>query len=136
MIVIPSPHRSSVKMSCPSKFILNYIIDYEQALGRGNFSTVYRCMKSQEPDKQFAVKLINLIPLKQQKIEHLVRAEIDILMAINNKNVIGCRDVFWNEDWCYIFCDYFEGGNLEDRIKKVKAMKETPDVLEMVRNIF
>lgn len=74
----------------------------------------------------YAVKLINLGSLRMQKIEHLVWAEIDILKGISNRNVIGARDVYWTEEWCYIFCDFFEGGNLEERLKKVKVMRETP----------
>lgn len=116
MIVIPSHKamalRSSFNISAPSKFVLNYCIEYEHPLGKGNFSSVYRCTKNTQPNKKYAVKLLNIAHLRQNRLEHLVRTEIELLMAINHQHVITCRDVFWSDTWCYIFCDFFEG-NLE-----------------------
>jgi hypothetical protein len=50
MIVIPAHHAypiySQVKQIPPSKYVLDYTIDYDSPLGKGNFSQVYRCVKN------------------------------------------------------------------------------------------
>lgn len=35
-----------------------------------------------------------------------------MLRTVNHQNVITCYDVCWNDNWCYIFTEYFTGGNL------------------------
>lgn len=62
------------KSTSPSKYILSYVIDYDYALGKGNFSSVYRCNKQSQPTKYYAVKLLNINTLRMQKIEHLAKA--------------------------------------------------------------
>lgn len=62
------------KSTSPCKYILNYVIDYDYALGKGNFSSVYRCYKLAQPTKYYAVKLLNINTLRMQKIEHLAKA--------------------------------------------------------------
>lgn len=52
----------------PSKYVLDYTIEYDNPLGKGNFSQVYRCTKISEPYKHLAVKLISVNSLRQQKI--------------------------------------------------------------------
>jgi len=69
--VAPFPEH---KVRPPAKYIGNYVIDYENPLGKGNFSTVYRSSKVSVPGSVFAVKLINTMNLREQKIEHLVGA--------------------------------------------------------------
>lgn len=78
MIIIPShkaiPQRGPFNTNAgPSKFILNYVIEYEHPLGKGNFSSVYQCTKNSEPFKKYAVKLLNIANLRQNKLDHLVR---------------------------------------------------------------
>ena len=62
------------KSTTPVKYVLNYVIDYDHALGKGNFSCVYRCSKLVDPGKYFAVKLLSVNTLRMQKIEHLAKA--------------------------------------------------------------
>jgi hypothetical protein len=72
MIVIHAHHAypisSQVKQIPPSKYVLDYTIDYDSPLGKGNFSQVYRCVKNIEPCKYLAVKLLSVHSLRQQKI--------------------------------------------------------------------
>jgi hypothetical protein len=72
MIVIPAyqayPISSQIKQMPPSKYVLDYTIEYDNPLGKGNFSQVYRCTKISEPYKHLAVKLISVNSLRQQKI--------------------------------------------------------------------
>ena len=127
----PSPTH---QVRTPTKYLNNYVIDFQCPLGKGNFSTVYRSSKVSEPGSVFAVKLINIANLREQKIEHLVGAEIEILKAANHINVITCHDVFCDDTWCYIFTPFYDGGNLESHIRKT-TLNET-EMIPMIKDIF
>jgi len=56
------------------------------------------------------------------------------LKATNHINVITCHDVFSDDTWCYIFTPFYDGGNLESKIKK--ALPTEVEILPMIKDIF
>ena len=61
----------------PQKTIQSYVIDFNRVIGKGNFSTVYFAFNKDKPTEKIAAKIINLNNMKQQKLEKLVKSEID-----------------------------------------------------------
>lgn len=96
----------------PNKYVGAFIVDYSCIVGQGNFSTVYIAINTKEPNKRYAAKVIDLWKMRQDRLEGLVMAEIEVLLAIDHYNILKCRDVFEDGHWCYIITELCENGNL------------------------
>lgn len=81
-------------------------------MGEGNFSNVYIAIDRRQPNLKLAVKVVNAESLRQQNLEGLIKSEVEILLAMRHENIIFCKDVFWDEKFCYIFTEFCEGGSL------------------------
>lgn len=78
----------------PQKSIQSYVIDFSRVIGKGNFSTVYFAINKDKPTEKLAAKIINLNNMKLQKLEKLVKSEIDSLLSFHHENLISCKDIF------------------------------------------
>lgn len=87
----------------PTKFIGTYVIDYNREIGHGNFSHVYVALDQKQPNTKLAVKVVNVEILREQKLENLIKSEAQILLAMRHENIIYCKDVLWDNNYCYIF---------------------------------
>lgn len=101
-----------------------------EALGSGNFSTVYAA-KRKSDGKVFAVKKINKTVLAGK--EELIRAEIEIHTALEHPNITKVEDVYethteWNivmqlADKGELFNYLCDNGALGERLSKEVAKK-------------
>jgi serine/threonine protein kinase len=54
---------------------------------------------------------------------------------VHHENVIGCRDIFMDEYWCYIFTDFCEGGTVEDLLQRCGVLKEK-EAIPIIKDVF
>lgn len=123
----------------PVKFIGNYVIDYNREIGHGNFSHVYVAIDQRQPNNKLAVKVVNVDSLREQNLEHLVKCEVEILLAARHENIVFCKDALWDGSYCYIFTEYCEGGSLESKIQKSMLTyrpQQAPHIQEQVLEHF
>jgi hypothetical protein len=71
-------------MPPPTKFINSYAIDFNRKVGNGNFSQAFIAMDQRQPNEKLAVKVINASKLRQQNLEHLIKSEVEILLAMRH----------------------------------------------------
>ena len=99
----------------------NYIIGED--LGSGSFGKV--CLVTRKSDKKiFAMKRVKLSKLNQKEKEHAVN-EIRILYSLNNKNIIGYEEAFYDNEseTLNIIMEYADDGDLETKIKELSKKK-------------
>ena len=99
----------------------NYIIGED--LGSGSFGKV--CLVTRKSDKKiFAMKRVKLSKLNQKEKEHAVN-EIRILYSLNNKNIIGYEEAFYDDEseTLNIIMEYADDGDLETKIKELSKKK-------------
>ena len=99
----------------------NYIIG--ENLGSGSYGKV--CIVTRKSDKQiFAMKRVKLSKLNTKEREHAVN-EIRILYSLNNKNIIGYEEAFYDDEseTLNIIMEYADDGDLESKIKELKKNK-------------
>ena len=104
-------------------------------MGRGNFSTVYAAINAHKPSTRLTVKIINIAGLRKKGIEYLLHSEIDTLLSVHHENVIGCRDIFMDEYWCYIFTDFCEKGTVEGLLERCGVLGEK-EALPIIKDVF
>ena len=95
----------------------NYIIG--ENLGSGSYGKV--CIVTRKSDKQiFAMKRVKLSKLNTKEREHAVN-EIRILYSLNNKNIIGYEEAFYDDEseTLNIIMEYADDGDLESKIKQL-----------------
>lgn len=46
---------------------------------------------------------------------------------MRHQNIIYCKDALWDNNYCYIFTEFCEGGSLEMKIKKAGLLHRTTD---------
>ena len=99
----------------------NYIIGED--LGSGSFGKV--CLVTRKSDKKiFAMKRVKLSKLNKKEKEHAVN-EIRILYSLNNKNIIGYEEAFYDDEseTLNIIMEYADDGDLETKIKELSKKK-------------
>ena len=99
----------------------NYIIG--ENLGSGSYGKV--CIVTRKSDMQiFAMKRVKLSKLNQKEKEHAVN-EIRILYSLNNKNIIGYEEAFYDDEseTLNIIMEYADDGDLETKIKELSKKK-------------
>lgn len=85
-------HQNSTQQHIPkptsqtnsTKYIKNYVIDYNRKIGEGNFSVVYVAIDQKQPNIKLAVKVVNAQLLRQQNLENLIKSEVEILLAMKH----------------------------------------------------
>ena len=98
--------------------------DYElgQNIGNGSYSMVFVVTRLADK-KVYALKKVRINGLKEKEKKNAVN-EIRILASIKNRNVIGYKDAFYDqesESLCLIM-EHADGGDLQQRIKSYQKM--------------
>ena len=99
----------------------NYIIG--ENLGSGSYGKV--CIVTRQSNKEiFAMKRVKLSKLSIKEKE-LALNEIRILYSLNNKNIIGYEEAFYDDEseTLNIIMEYADDGDLESKIKELKKNK-------------
>jgi len=109
---------------------MDKIFEYEwskkQLLGKGSYSNVYKGVYNGsnnqfiERETDVAVKIINIKNLNRKGID-VINEEIRIMKMIKKEphpNIVGCYDVFQDNEYVYIILEYCDSGNLRNILKK------------------
>ncbi|CAH8504276.1 unnamed protein product [Dicrocoelium dendriticum] len=103
----------------PGVKITDFFVDYKVTteVGRGSFAVVYQCVH-RCTNAVYSVKVID-------KSKRDVREEVEILLRLHNHpNIVSLRDVYENGTLVYLVMEYLEGGELLDRIYRLKHFSE------------
>ncbi|KAM7538559.1 hypothetical protein Aperf_G00000048700 [Anoplocephala perfoliata] len=93
--------------------------DYEilEEIGKGSYSTVYKC-KQISTGTVYAVKVID-------EAQHDPTEEVQILLRFRGvSNIVTLRDVYESNGKVYLVTDYLPGGELFDKIMRLKSFSE------------
>jgi len=112
-----------------------YEVDEANYLGTGKFSVVHLTWKRSQPEKRFALKVINS-PSDDFASLKRIHEELDILKVLgNHPSIIQLVDVDESLSNCIrIVLELCEGGELYDRIQKMRFFPEQEAKL-CVRNL-
>ncbi|KAK4686792.1 serine/threonine-protein kinase ULK2, partial [Tremellales sp. Uapishka_1] len=102
----------------------NYVIGGE--VGHGSFATVYQGYRS-KTRVPVAIKAVSRQKLTSKLLENL-ETEINILKAINHRNVVSLQDCFKNESYIYLIMDFCTGSDLSVYIRK-RGVHDTLDFI-------
>lgn len=134
---LAAPVRSSQRRNklhgSTRRFDQDYVLLPEYLLGSGASGTVYVCTSRRHPTHEYAVKVIKTdqVQLDTDKM----REEMQILATIRHRNIIRLKDVYQTDDTIHIVTELAFGGELFDRILKVRSFSES-DVVNLTRKLF
>ncbi|ORX37575.1 hypothetical protein BD324DRAFT_641773 [Kockovaella imperatae] len=90
-----------------------YVVDGE--IGRGSFATVFKGHRSKSR-VPIAIKAVSRQKLTTKLLENL-ESEINILKAINHRNIVGMEDCFKSDTHIYLVMEFCSGSDLSIYIK-------------------
>jgi serine/threonine protein kinase len=83
----------------------------ERLLGSGRTSTVYVANSTRYPDRQFAIKRLDLVHDASS-----MRREMAVLCSLSHPNVIKLYEFFEDSQYFYFVLEYCSGGSIMDEI--------------------
>ena len=89
-------------------------------LGTGSFSEVYKVLR--KSDKQtYALKKVKMLKLTQKEKENAL-GEVRLMASINNPNIAGYKEAFFEEssNCLCIVMEYCDNGDLQTKINNAK----------------
>ena len=89
----------------------------ERTLGEGAFGKVFLCSDKTDPDKQYAMKVIDLSKSPQEEREAAER-EARLLSDFKHENIIAYIDSFQEKGALCIVTEFCDGGDLSELIEK------------------
>mmetsp|Transcript_83257 Transcript_83257/g.156683 ORF Transcript_83257/g.156683 Transcript_83257/m.156683 type:complete len:412 (+) Transcript_83257:64-1299(+) len=127
---------------CPTDFYAEdafeetYEVDEVNYIGTGKFSVVHLCWRRAQPEKRYALKVINT-RAGDVASENRIKEEINILQLLgNHPNIVTLIDVDESLPNCIrIVMELCEGGELYDRIQQ-KAYYPEQEAKACVRNLL
>ena len=102
-------------MDSKNTFIVkDYIVDRKR-IGKGSFSTIYKCYHNQT-NKVYALKEIVI----DRKKNVNVKREFEIMRKLNHKHIVKIHDVIVDTQLnnIYFIMDYYENGDLSSFLNK------------------
>merc|ERR1712046_208271 len=103
-----------------------YKVDESNYIGTGKFAVVHLCWKKHQPDRRYALKVINT-KIGDTASLNRIREEINILRVIGNDRVglVGLVDVDESVPGSIrLVLELCEGGELYDRIQQKQYYAE------------
>lgn len=97
-------------------------------VGEGSFGAAILVQHSAEKDKdtKAIVKMIDISRASKQEKEDAVK-ESQVLSSLKHPYIVRYRESFHEDGWLCIVMDYCEGGDLSDKVKKMRqAGKSIP----------
>ncbi|CAK0854836.1 unnamed protein product [Prorocentrum cordatum] len=90
-------------------------------VGEGSFGSAVLVQHASEKDKgtNAIVKMIDISRATRQEKDDAVK-ESKVLASLKHPYIVRYRETFHEDDWLCIVMDYCEGGDLSDRIKKMR----------------
>jgi len=115
----------------PSEDISKYYKVTNKVLGQGYFAVV-KVGKDLKSGEEVAVKFVKKSLVER---EETLANEIDILGAIQHKNVVGLRAIFDTEETLFIVMELMKGGELYEEIVRRKSFTEK-DASYIMQQLF
>jgi serine/threonine protein kinase len=94
-----------------------------KTLGTGTFSKVKYAVDT-TTNKPYAIKIVDRQMLKKEHMEEQLKREIAIMKLLKHDHVVQMREVLQSSTKIYIVLELITGGELFDRIVKVKRFSE------------
>ena len=92
-------------------------------LGKGGFSTVYKVYERNNPDKLYALKVMNKNSIINQKYLHYIISEFDIMKILGNfPFILNLYYCFQSSNYLFMAIDYCNKGDFNN-VNQIKNMK-------------
>ena len=88
-----------------------------EEIGKGGFSSVYKCKSSRYDDQIFAAK-ITIITDDNKEIIDSYKSEVKILSKLSHPNVIRLYDSFEENNYFFVILEYCQSGTLQDEVNR------------------
>jgi len=113
-----------------------YEVDLTSSLGAGKFSVVHPCWRRSQPEKQYAIKIINTLIAESASMKQ-IQDEIEILeMMGGHPGLVELIESDQSMPNCIrLVMEICEGGELYDRIQKTHHFQEG-ESRTVVRNLL
>jgi len=113
-----------------------YDVDESNYLGTGKFSVVHLCWRKYQPEKRYALKVINAPPDDHRSVDRIYE-EINILRVLgNHRAIIQLVDMDESlQNTIRLVLELCEGGELYDRIQQKQFYPEQ-EAKVLIRNLF
>jgi len=119
-----------------SSFDAQYEVDESNYIGTGKFSVVHLCWRRYQPEKRYALKVINTRPDDHQSTNRIYE-EINIMRALGNHpaiiQLVDMDESMGNS--IRLVLELCEGGELYDRIQQKQFYPEQEAKL-LIRNLL
>eukprot|EP00826_Nyctotherus_ovalis_P057190 TRINITY_DN7811_c0_g2_i1.p1 TRINITY_DN7811_c0_g2~~TRINITY_DN7811_c0_g2_i1.p1 ORF type:complete len:791 (+),score=232.68 TRINITY_DN7811_c0_g2_i1:50-2422(+) len=103
-----------------SKDTRNYVIT-SKILGSGKFGTVYLTHLKSDPTQLYATKKLHSFDKLPYRDQVLILGEITVLRMMKScAHIVKLFDYFEYKKEVYLILEYFNGGDLENYLKKIK----------------
>jgi len=108
-----------------SSFEATYEVDESHTIGTGKFSEVYLCWKRKEPEKRYALKVIQNRPDDHVSLTRIYE-EIHIMKVLGyHPSIVALVDVDESRPGCIrVVLELCEGGELYDRVQQKQFYPE------------
>ena len=117
-------------MSCPDNIVaIGAVINsytFEQVLGTGAFSAVYRATKVDESGETqtYAIKVVPKSNLVHEGDSERLQRELDTMAFLNHPNIVQMHDFFTDTQNFYLVLDFCKGGDLSEFLVSQPALRE------------
>ena len=112
------------KMSTNESFLNKY--EFLNEIGRGGFSRVFRCRSRKVQGDEYAVKVIDLRPmrLKEKFDPARLRREVDIMKKLRHRNIVYFYEGYETDDSVLLVLELCPGKELFDVILERNSFSE------------
>lgn len=102
--------------------IRDYIL--EEVIGRGAYSTVFRCSSLTDPPKYYACKVFKRSRMNQRMLKNLHEESTSLKKLSGNPNIINALASFKTKKNFYLVVEFCNGGDLESLIEAGLQLSE------------
>ena len=120
-------------MPISSRQDIRQIYNFEKILGKGSFGLVRVISLKKEPEKKFALKIIEKDKVKDKV--YLLEREITILRSMDHPNIINFYETFQDSKYLYIVMENCCGGDLMDHLCHKNHLDER-EVCKIMYKLF
>ena len=115
------------------KRIKNFVYNPKDEVGKGFSSVVYKGVNELNKE-EIAVKVIELVKIKNEVQKYLLNNEMRALRKLSHPNILRCVDILMTKNNVYIVTEFCVKGDLLGIVKKRGRLPEA-QVLKYVRDI-
>lgn len=130
---IPCGDNKEVLKFTTSDSDIRQTYNFEKILGKGSFGLVRVISLKRDPEKRFALKIID----KKRIIDHfkMFENEISILRSMDHPNIINFYETYQDSKYYYTVMEYCSGGELMDKLIEKNFFPEI-EVQKIMAKLF